>query len=95
MSLDDIDSEDEELCNNSSSTLEHYSQNSTLISYFENIKSKTDNQYKLEHYDFIIQLLETTLEKIDTMEKYRKMVKGAGYKNPVGLLNHYRKASLT
>jgi hypothetical protein len=91
MSLDDIDTEEGESCP-SSSTVENDSQNSPLISYFKNIKLNTDNDYKCEHYDFMIQLLEKTLEKIDTMEKYTKMVKGAGYKNPIGLLNHYKKA---
>jgi len=83
MSLDDIDTESEEgeLFNNS-----------PLIYYFKNVKLTTDNEYKCEHYNFMIQLLEKTLIKIDTMEKYTKLVKDAGYKNPVGLLNHYRKA---
>ena len=65
--------------------------NDKLIEYFNNQIDNKKNDYQNDHYKFVIELLNNSNEDIDTYEKYKKMLQKAGYKNPVGLKNHYMK----
>jgi len=77
-SLDDIDDED-------------FFLNEEFVLYFNTLSDSTENKYKQAHYNYMIRLLTETEEKIDSMQKYKNMLKEGGYRNPRGLILHYMK----
>jgi len=77
-SLDDIDDEEDFL-------------NENFVLYFNTLSVNAENKYKQAHYNYMIRLLTETGEKIDSIQKYKNMLKEGGYRNPRGLLDHYMK----
>ena len=67
------------------------SENVYLSLYFNDLSEKSNCEHKKSHYDFVKQLLSDTDKVIDSIEKFESLLKNGGYKNPRGLLVHYRK----